>query len=231
MYTPSLIACVVAWSALVLPDAEPVPPVLAATFNLGIASPNYNRDCKRYDIVIGGNFQNIPTQLQIRFVVRQANIADETNWTEHGNPDCVQCPTSFVPAPTGQDFALTAYHRFITSVVRLALHDLQLHPRAGRTLMNGVDALAGLCHALDTKSRVAGAYVWANRKFGTPQAEGFMRDIPKPQDGSFTGFAAVPNYDPAKYRYTIKAEFWSGPVRLGTFADPDGEVWTPVPRQ
>ncbi len=229
MLTQLWTVLLVAWS-VVSPDAAPVPPVPTPTYNLEPASPNYNETGRRYDICIGGNFQNIPTQLQIRFVTRQTEIEDETKWTEYANPECVQCSTRIVPVPTGQDPALTAYHRLITSIVRLALHDLQLDPRAGRPLMAGVDALAQLCHAADAKSRVAGAYVWANNKFGTPQAEGFMRDATKPEDGGFTGFASVPTYNPVKYRYTLKTEFWSGPVRLGTFKNPNGEVWTPVPR-
>lgn len=231
MMPSSLAALIVAWSLALSPDAAPVPPVPQPAFNLGVGHPNHNRECNRYDICIYGIFQNVPTQLQIRFVVRETTIADETKWTEYANPECVQCSTVFFPAPTGQDPGLMAYHRAITSVLRLALHDRQLDPRLGLPLMNGVDGLAAVCHAVDAKSRVAGAYLWANRKFGTPQAEGFMRDLAKPQDGGFTGFASLRAYDPATYRYTIKTEFWSGPVRLATFKNADGEVWTPVPRQ
>ena len=78
---------------------------------------------------------------------------------------------------------------------------------------------------MDANSQFAKAYLM----FAPPLAEGFMRDAHKPGDGGFTAVASVPSYDPAKYRYTLKAEFWSGPVRLGTFKNADGEVWTPVP--
>lgn len=230
MMTSSLAALMVAWSA-VSPDVAPVPPVPQPTFNLGIASPIYDELNRSYNIIINGDFQNIPTQLQIRFIVRRTEIADATKFTDFANPECVQCSTSLVPAPTGQNPALTAYHRLITSVVRLVLRDRQLDPGAGQQLMQGVEAGAKLCNAIDGDSRGAGAYIWATAWFGTRQWEGFMRtNVFKPQDGLFTGFASLRTYEPAKYKYTLKTEFWSGPVRLGTFNNPDGEVWIPVPR-
>ncbi len=227
MMPSSLAALIVAWSFALSPDVAPVPPVPEPTFNLGVGPANDNQMCKRYDICIYGNFQNVPTQLQICFVVRRTEIADETKFTDFANPECVQCWAPQFPAPFGQDAALTIYHRVITSAARLVLHDRQLPAGAGRQLMHGVDSLARLCHALDAKSWFA----WAYLKLNPPLAEGQLRDFAKPQDGGFTGFASLRTYEPAKYKYTLKTEFWSGPVRLATFKDADGEVWTPVPRQ
>lgn len=225
MMPSSLAALIVAWSVVLSPDAAPVPPAPQPTFNLGVAQPNYNETCRRYDMCVYGNFQNVPTQLQIRFVVRRTDLADATKFTDFANPECVQCWAPQFPAPFGQDAALTIYHRVITSAVRLVLHDRQLPAGAGGQLMHGVDSLARLCHAVDTKRWFA----WAYLKFSAPLAEGQLRDVPKTEDGGFTGFASLRTYEPAKYKYTLKTEFWSGPVRLATFADPDGEVWIPIP--
>ena len=141
MMPSSLAALIVAWS-VVSPDAAPVPPAPVPTFNLGVAQPNYNETCRRYDMCVYGNFQNIPTQLQIRCFARQTEIADATKFTEYASPECVQCTTRIVPVPTGQDAALTVYHRVISSAVRLVLRDRQLDARAGRQLMNGVESFA-----------------------------------------------------------------------------------------
>ena len=56
-----------------------------------------------------------------------------------------------------------------------------------------------------------------------------MRNLDKPQNGGTMAVVFMPTYDPVKYRYEIKLEFWSGPTRLGTSKDADGNAWLPVP--
>lgn len=229
MMPSSLAALIVAWSMIVSPDAAPVPPAPKPAFSVLVLRPNFNAEQNRYDSVVCGNFVNVPTQLQVKIVVRRTDPAKPKTPTVSPASVCVQTSTRVAPAPACQDFALTAYHRIVTSLVGATFPEYRTGGTLDDPLMYGVEGLAHFCHRADADSLVANVYTSIVQAFGKPQQDGMMRDVITPSTGQFLGFAFIPAANAANHRTHVRVEFWSGPKRLATYKNADGEEWLPVP--
>ncbi len=100
MLTQLWTVLIVAWTAVVNPDVAAVPPAPNPAFSAVVLQPNLDAEKNQFACFVCGNFQDVPTQLQLKIFLRLSDPAKPKNAIVSPAFVCVQTSTIIAPACT-----------------------------------------------------------------------------------------------------------------------------------